>query len=92
MPDASEIIRCKKRIIDLHCFEYANDGSILYERDFFLSKTFSGREKIYGIDVSCIEPYSQVIFHLEYEFDENDMHDIKLLCEIFHIEIPEEYR
>ena len=27
-----------------------------------------------------------------YEFDENDAHDVKLLCETFHIEIPNEYR
>ncbi|MBQ1259002.1 MAG: aminoglycoside nucleotidyltransferase, partial [Firmicutes bacterium] len=40
----------------------------------------------------CIEPYSQVMFHLGYEFDENDAHDVKLLCEAFHIEIPNEYR
>ena len=43
-------------------------------------------------EVSCIEPYSQVMFHLGYEFDENDVHDVKLLCETFHIEIPNEYR
>ncbi|MCI7431432.1 MAG: aminoglycoside nucleotidyltransferase, partial [Megasphaera elsdenii] len=44
------------------------------------------------IEVSCIEPYSQVMFHLGYEFDENDAHDVKLLCETLHIEIPNEYR
>ncbi|MBE6388467.1 MAG: aminoglycoside nucleotidyltransferase, partial [Lentisphaerae bacterium] len=26
------------------------------------------------------------------EFDENDVHDVKLLCKTFHIEIPNEYR
>ena len=25
-------------------------------------------------------------------FDENDVHDVKLLCETFHIEVPNEYR
>ena len=30
--------------------------------------------------------------YLGYEFDENDVHDVKLLCETFHIEIPKEYR
>ena len=25
-------------------------------------------------------------------FDENDAHDVKLLCETLHIEIPNEYR
>ena len=81
-----------KRIIDLHCFEYTDDDKILYEGDCFPSETFSGRGKIEDIEVSCIEPYSQVMFHLGYEFDENDMHDVKLLCETFHIEIPDAYR
>ena len=48
--------------------------------------------KIEEIEVSCIEPYSQLLFHLGYDYDENDMHDVKLLCEVFHMELPEEYR
>lgn len=68
------------------------EGEILYEGDCFPIETFSGKGKIEEIEVSCIEPYSQVMFHLGYEFDENDVHDVKLLCETFHIEIPNEYR
>ena len=82
----------KNRIVDLHCFEYTGEGEILYEGDNFPVETFSGKGKIEEIEVSCIEPYSQVMFHLGYEFDENDVHDVKLLCETFHIEIPNEYR
>ena len=82
----------KNRIIDLHCFEYTDEGEILYDGDCFPVETFSGKGRIEEIEVSCIEPYSQVMFHLGYEFDENDAHDVKLLCEAFHIEIPNEYR
>ena len=82
----------KNRIVDLHCFEYTGEGEILYEGDCFPVETFSGKGKIEEIEVSCIEPYSQVMFHLGYEFDENDVHDVKLLCKTFHIEIPNEYR
>ena len=82
----------KNRIIDLHCFEYTDEGEILYDGDCFPVETFSGKGKIEEIEVSCIEPYSQVMFHLGYEFDENDVHDVKLLCKTFHIEIPNEYR
>ena len=81
-----------KRIIDLHCFEYTDDDKILYEGNCFPLETFTGRGKVEDIEVSCVEPYSQVMFHLGYEFDENDMHDVKLLCETFHIEIPDAYR
>ena len=65
-----------KRIIDLHCFEYTDDDKILYEGNCFPLETFTGRGKVEDIEVSCIEPYSQVMFHLGYEFDENDMHDV----------------
>lgn len=73
----------KKRIIDLHCFEYTKNGEILYEGDCFPSEIFSGIGKIEEIEVSCIEPYSQLLFHLGYDYDENDMHDVKLLCEVW---------
>jgi len=42
--------------------------------------------------VQCIEPESQVAFHQGYAFDENDVHDVKLLCETFGIAVPEEYQ
>ena len=80
----------KQRIIDLHCFEFT-DGGIVYEGDLFPSETFSGIGKIRDLTVSCIEPFSQVMFHLGYEHDENDVHDVMLLCEAFQIAIPDEY-
>ena len=73
-------------------YEYTDEGEILYDGDCFPVETFSGKGRIEEIEVSCIEPYSQVMFHLGYEFDENDAHDVKLLCETLHIEIPNEYR
>ena len=81
----------KQRIIDLHCFEFTNDG-IVYEGDIFPSETFSGIGKVGDITVSCIDPLSQVMFHLGYEHDENDMHDVMLLCETFQIAVPDEYK
>jgi len=64
------------RIIDLHCFEYVEDG-ILYD-----GYTFP----------FCINPEAQVQFHLGYEYDENDVHDVLLLCRTFNLEIPEQYK
>ena len=81
----------KQRIIDLHCFEYTDDG-ILYERDVFPIETFSGEGRIGDITISCIEPLSQVTFHLGNEHDENDVHDVMLLCEVFQIAVPDEYK
>ena len=81
----------KQRIIDLHCFEFTDDG-IVYEGDIFPSKNFSGIGKVGDITVSCIEPLSQVMLHLGYEHDKNDVHDVMLLCETFQIAIPDEYK
>ena len=81
----------KQRIIDLHCFAFSDDG-ILYDGDTFPLGTFSGKGKIGDITVSCIEPLSQVMFHLGYEHDENDVHDVLLLCAEFDIAIPDEYK
>ncbi len=76
------------RIIDLHCFEYVEDG-ILYDGYTFPSDTFSGKGNIGDIEVSCINPEAQVQFHLGYEYDEDDVHDVLLLCRVFNLEIPE---
>ena len=59
-------------------------GLFFSDRNFFRQR----KGKIEGMKVFPIEPYSQVTFHLGYEFDENDVHDVKLLCETFYIEIP----
>ena len=79
------------RIIDLHCFEYVEDG-ILYDGYTFPSETFSGKGNIGNIEVTCINPEAQVQFHLGYEYDENDVHDVLLLCRTFNLEIPEQYK
>ena len=75
----------------MNCFEFTDDG-IVYEGDIFPSKTFSGIGKVGDITVSCIEPLSQVMLHLGYEHDKNDVHDVMLLCETFQIAIPDEYK
>lgn len=80
-----------EKIIDLHCFEYSENGTIVYAGECFPAETFSGHGRIDEIEAACIEPYSQVMFHLGYEFDENDVHDVMLLCERFQIEVPREY-
>ena len=80
-----------RRIIDLHSFEYVEDG-ILYDGYTFPSETFSGKGNIGNIEVTCINPEAQVQFHLGYEYDENDVHDVLLLCRTFNLEIPEQYK
>ena len=80
------------RIIDLHRFACAGDGRILYGGEAFPGTVFSGRGTIGGLAVKCIEPASQLMFHLGYQHDEDDVHDVLLLCKTFGFDIPEEYR
>ena len=63
----------KQRIIDLHCFEIINDVLIRYDGEVYPLKIFSGVGKIGNYDVACIEPVSQVDFHLGYEFDDKNL-------------------
>lgn len=79
------------RIIDLHCFEYTSDQNIKYEGEIYSANVFSGKGIIGHIEVNCIEPESQVAFHLGYEHDKDDIHDVLLLCKAFDIPIPNEY-
>ncbi len=80
------------RTVDLHLFEYAPDGRILYEGEFYPADTFSGKGRIAGKEVVCVPPAAQVAFHVGYVFDDNDIKDVLSLCRRFHIPIPPEYQ
>jgi len=82
----------KGRIIDLHIFEFNEQGNLIFEGETYPSSVFSGIGKIGDKVVKCIDAENQVLFHLGYEHDENDVHDVRLLCERFHIPVPKEYK
>ncbi|CCV63776.1 putative aminoglycoside nucleotidyltransferase [Alteracholeplasma palmae J233] len=81
----------KNRIIDLHIFNFIEDKYVVFEDLKFPKDVLNGVGEIDGITVKCINAESQVLFHLGYDFDENDVHDVKLLCKKFNIPIPKEY-
>ena len=35
---------------------------------------------------------SQLVFHLGYEHDDDDLHDVMLLCNTYGFDVPDEYR
>lgn len=41
--------------------------------------------------MKCITPEWMVKFHTGYILDENDYHDVKLLCPKFGVEMPSDY-
>ena len=82
----------KDRIIDLHIFKLNEQGYIVFEGEAYPPSVFSGIGKIGDKVVKCIDAENQVLFHLGYEHNENDVHDVKLLCERFDIPVPSEYK
>ena len=57
----------------------------------YVREHLAGRGIIDRHPVRCIAPEWLVKFHTGYPLDENDFHDVRLLCERFGIELPEEY-
>lgn len=79
------------RIIDMHCFEYVEDG-ILYDGYIFPSETFSGKGNIGNIEVSCI-----ITGRHGHHFHHIHIQDETVpvppgLCRTFNLEIPEQYK
>jgi lincosamide nucleotidyltransferase A/C/D/E len=78
-------------IVDLHLFEFDAEGTALYEGESYPSWVLGGYGVIGGMDVLCLTPEAQLLFHQGYEHDEQDEHDVRLLCEVYHLELPDGY-
>jgi len=78
------------RQLDVHSYTLdaggLNAGGVPYS-----SQHLTGRGVIGGYAVRCISPEWLVKFHTGYELDDKDWHDVRLLCERFQIEVPDEY-
>ena len=78
------------RLFDIHTYTLNPDGSnksgVAYE-----ASHFGGKGKIGGREVVCINPRTLVEFHTGYPVDENDWHDVKLLCARYTIPIPTDF-
>jgi len=78
------------RRLDVHSYTLdaagLNAGGVPYRRE-----QLTGCGVIGGYPVRCVPPEWLVKFHTGYELDENDWHDVRLLCERFQIAVPDEY-
>lgn len=76
--------------LDVHSYELNTDGSnrsgIAYIADHL-----SGEGWILGHRVRCVPPDWLVRFHAGYDLDDNDWHDVRLLCERFAIQVPDDF-
>ena len=73
--------------LDVHSYNLETGYGVPYKPEHL-----TGQGVINGQNVRCIAPEWLVKFHLGYQPDENDRHDVRLLCEHFKIPIPEPYR
>lgn len=76
--------------VDLHSCTFDADGNNIFGVAYPFD-SLTGNGVIHDYPVRCIEPNWMVKFHTGYPLDENDYHDIKLLCQKFGIEIPPDY-
>ena len=76
--------------VDFHSYTFDEAGNHIFGVKYpFESLTGSG--SINGFPIKTISPQWMVKFHSGYKLDENDYHDVKMLCQRFGIEMPAEY-
>jgi len=76
--------------IDFHSYTFDDNGNLTFGVPY-PPDSLSGIGSINGFPVKCITPEWLVKFHTGYKLDENDYHDVKVLCQRFGIDIPPEY-
>jgi lincosamide nucleotidyltransferase A/C/D/E len=77
--------------IDLHTYTFDAAGNHIYGIPYPL-ESLTGTGSVNGYIVKCISPEWVVKFHTGYQFDEDDYHDVKAICQYFKIEMPLEYQ
>lgn len=78
------------RQIDIHSYTFDESGKLIFGIEYPF-ESLNGSGVINDYPVKCITPEWMVKFHTGYQVDENDYHDVKLLCQKFGIEIPSDY-
>ncbi len=76
--------------IDVHTYTFDEHGNNIFGIDY-KSEHLTGEGLIGGHVVKCIPPKYMVEFHTGYVVDENDYHDVKLICEKFGLKLPSIY-
>lgn len=78
------------QVLDVHTYALKPDGSnaggVAYRAEHL-----TGQGQILGTKIRCVPAEWLVQFHTGYDVDENDWHDVRLLCERFDLAIPPAY-
>jgi lincosamide nucleotidyltransferase A/C/D/E len=97
MPTRLELRDGQDHRIDLHPLVFDSDGNGRQQLQdggwgVYPADGLAGSGIIQGQRVRCLSPQLQLRFHLGYKPDDDDRHDVALLCQHFGFEIPNEYR
>ncbi len=77
--------------IDIHSYTFDSAGNLVYGIAYPFD-SLNGTGSVNGYPpVKCISPDWMVKFHTWYKPDENDYHDVKVLCQHFGIQMLSEY-
>lgn len=76
--------------LDVHSYELNPDGSNRLGVPY-IAEQLGGTGQILGQKVRCVPPDWLVRFHTGYELDDDDWHDVRLLCETFELPVPGEF-
>ncbi|MHB8646061.1 MAG: nucleotidyltransferase domain-containing protein [Thermomicrobiales bacterium] len=84
------------RRIDVHPVEFDSEGGGTQQQPDgsafrYPPEGLSGTGTIAGHPVRCLTPELQLRCHLAYEPDDDDRHDMRLLCERFSFALPAAY-
>jgi len=83
------------REIDFHVIRYDEHGNGLYGRPLeatFPAEALAALGEIDGVRVRCFSPDFQLKCHIGYDFDEDDIHDVRALVQAFDLPVPPEYQ
>lgn len=85
------------RRIDVHPVTFDGEGGGLQRQpdgsDFrYPPEGLAGTGVVAGQPVRCLTPELQLRCHLAYEPDDDDRHDVHLLCERFGLTLPDAYK
>ena len=78
------------RLIDFHSCSFDKDRNNIFGVAYTW-EALIGKGEISGVPVRCVPADILVEYHTGYPLDENDYHDVRLLCKKFNLTIPPDY-
>jgi lincosamide nucleotidyltransferase A/C/D/E len=78
-------------LVDIHSCSFNDEKQHVFGVAYTW-EALQGWGEVGGKRVRCIPPEILVDYHTGYTLDEDDYHDVRLLCEKFNLDIPAEYQ